>query len=332
MADPVTPAPDAGVTAVAGKLVDALSEILRNSTSPDALASQQLLLRRMALEADVFPSRVPAPRNITEVGGYLNLLETLNETEMRSQVLASILGVAGPNPMPGFEPTTPALYDVLKSNDRPAGANQASIPVQLRIRNDFASAFDAALKAIHDAGCMLPVMTAPRSLPAAQAGAVPPDDLLPYLGRTLDLMPNAALNDPDADVLAVAHPDGVATLEVVARQLDATAPNAASVVQKKWAAWKCDAAVCTESTADRKYLSLTPILNAAGWYQKTPAAPQKLSAPGTWSHWTNTTGLIAGISRFGDELYQRYTGGEIGASSLRDAIDRVWDGTTFKSA
>jgi hypothetical protein len=81
-----------------------------------------------------------------------------------------------------------------------------------------------------------------------------------------------------ADVLAIAHPDGVATLEVVARQLDATAPNAASVVQKKWAAWKCDAAVCTESTADRKYLSLTPILNAAGWYQKTPAAPQKLSA------------------------------------------------------
>ena len=77
MADPVTPAPDAGVTAVAGKLVDALSEILRNSTSPDALASQQLLLRRMALEADVFPSRAPAPRNITEVGGYLNLLTSL---------------------------------------------------------------------------------------------------------------------------------------------------------------------------------------------------------------------------------------------------------------
>jgi hypothetical protein len=67
----------------------------------------------------------PRPRNITEVGGYLNLLETLIETEMRSQVLASILGVAGPNPMPGFEPTGPAHYDVLKSNDRPAGANQA---------------------------------------------------------------------------------------------------------------------------------------------------------------------------------------------------------------
>lgn len=91
MADPVVvpqPLPDPGVQNIAGKLVDALAEILRSSTSPDTLQAQQILMRRLALEGDVVPSRVPAPRNITEIGGYFNLLETLNETTMRSQALA----------------------------------------------------------------------------------------------------------------------------------------------------------------------------------------------------------------------------------------------------
>ena len=332
MADPVViPAPpNPGVEEVAGKLVDALADILRTSTSPETLAAQQILMKRLALEGDVFPSRVPPPRNITEIGGYINLLEKLNETEMRSQTLASIFGVAGPNPMPGFEPAGPVLYDALRAHDRPAGPNQAAIPVQFRVRNDFAATLDAAQKLIHDAGCTLPIFAPVRMLPPASVGATPPVELLPYLGRTLDLMPTAALVDPDADVYAVARVDGTATLETVARQLDATAPNAGGVAKKKWVAWKCDANACVESTADRNYLALAPILNAAGWYQKMPTAPQKLALPGTWSHWFNTTGLIPNVSRFGDELNARYSRGEIAASVLRDALDYVWDGTTFK--
>jgi hypothetical protein len=326
MADNTLPA----VQDIAGKVLDALADILRTSTSPEALQAQNLLLKRMALEGDVFPSRVPPPRNITEIGGYLNLLETLNESEMRTQALASILGVAGPNPMPGLTPTGQVLYDAMRANDRPAGAAQASIPVQFRVRNDFAPALDAALRTIHDAGCMVPILSAPPALPPAGAGVQPPGDLLPFLGRTLDLMPTAALVDPDADALAVARLDGTATLLVAARQLDAAAPQAGSVATKKWIAWKCDANACAESTADRKYLELAPTLNAAGWYQAAIVAPAKLASPGNWARWTNLTGLVPGVSKFGDELGLRFTRAEIAASSLRDALAWVWDGTAFK--
>ena len=330
MADPV-PSPTAGVEALAGKIADALADILRSSTTPEALQAQNLLLRRLAVEGDVFSSRVPPPRNITEVGGYLNLLETLNEVDMREQVLAATLGVAGPNPTAGFAPSAPLLYDVQRVNDRPAGANQASVPVQFSMRNDFAPALDATLKIIHDAGCALPILAAPRGLPTAAPGVNPPADLLIFLGRTLDLMPTAALVDPDADALAVARLDGTTKLEVVARQLDATAPNAASVTNQKWVAFKCDANTCAESNANRDYLQLTPILNAAGWYQKQPVAPTKLSQPGTWNRWTNVTGLIANVTTFGSEMSQRVTRGELAGSSLRDAVTFVWDGTTFKA-
>lgn len=250
---------------------------------------------------------------------------------MRSQALASMLGVAAPSPMPGFAPAGPVLYDVLRTNDRPVGAGQAAIPVQFPIRNDFAPALDAALRAVHDAGATMPLPSSPRSLPPLAVGASPslPVDLLPFLGRTLDLMPTAALVDPDADPYAVARVDGTTALETVARQLDATAPAAASVVSQQWVAWKCDATVCSESTTARTYLPLAPILNTAGWYQPAPTAPTTASQPGAWLRWIDTTGLIPGASRFGEELAARFGREEIAASSLRDALDHRWDGTKF---
>lgn len=323
--------PTTGVENLASKVTDALADILRTSTSPEAVQAQNLLLRRLAVEGDVFSSRVPPPRNITEVGGYLNLLESLNQDVIRSQMLAATLGVAGPNPTPGFAPTAPVLFDVQRANDRPAGPAQASVPVQFAMRNDFAPAFDAALKTIHDAGCALPILSPSRALPAAGPGVNPPTDLLPFLGRTLDLMPTAALNDPAADALAVARVNGTTNIEVVALQLDAAAPNAAAVTAKNWDAFKCDTNTCTVVTAVRKFLPLTPILNAAGWYQKPPTAPVKLSQPGSWNRWTNVTGLIANVTTFGGEILQRLTREELAATSLRDVVTWIWDGQTFKA-
>jgi hypothetical protein len=319
------------VNSVAGRVLDALVEVLKSSTTPDALQAQQLLLRRLALEGDVVPSRIPAPKNITEIGGYINLLQALNMPELRAQMLAAILGVAGPAPAPGLTPQGLPLFDVLRANDRPAGAQQATFQTQFSIRNDFASAFDQALKTIHEAGCVLPLFSPLPGLPPAAPTPPAPTDLLRFLGRTLDLAPSAALIDPDADALAVARPQGSgpADLEVVARQVDAAAPQAGSVTAQPWIAWQCDANQCTETTANRTYLRLTPILNSAGWYQPKPTPPSKLSAPGTWARWTNITGLIAGITTYGDELRLRHTSSEIAASSLRDLLDWVWNGTAF---
>src|SRR5690606_37830005 len=114
-----------------------------------------------------------------------------------------------------------------------------------------------------------------------------------------------------------------------ARQLDTGAPAAALVGTATWVAWACDETSCDESTDDRTYLPLAPILNAAGWYQAQPAAPTSLGAPGGWARWTNGAGLVPGETRFGDELGLRFTRGQIAASALLEVLDWTWDGSAF---
>lgn len=315
-------------SAHSGKVIEALIEVLKTATSPEMMEAQQILMRRLALSGDVVPSRIPAPKNVTEVGGYLNLLETLDQPEMRAEVLASILGVAGHPPL-GLFPAGAVLFYATRPNDRPAGPQQETIPVEFSVRSDFATAFDAAIQAIHDRGCQLPILSPVRSLPSA-SGAVPPSsDLLRYLGRTLNLVPSAALIDPDADPLALARPEAGGELQVVARQLDTSAPNASDVPTESWVAFQCDDASCQETTADRTYLPLASILNAAGWYQPVPTAPESLSKPGIWARWTNVTALVAGVTVYGDELGLLHTQAEIAASSLRERVLWVWNGTEF---
>jgi hypothetical protein len=116
--------------------VQTLLDILSAAAGVDATQAQQMLLRRLALEGDVIPSRIPAPRNISEVGGYLNLLATLNQTELRSQMLASLLGVAGPNPPVGWFPSAPPLSFQTITNDRPSIPTVAAIPLTYAMRSD----------------------------------------------------------------------------------------------------------------------------------------------------------------------------------------------------
>ena len=100
-------------TSFAG-LVDALVELIRSGVRPDVLEAQRVLLQRLSTQGDVFPARIPAPRNITEVGGYLNLLERAGHIDLRSSALAGALGIAGPamggevlaGVVPSMRPTT----------------------------------------------------------------------------------------------------------------------------------------------------------------------------------------------------------------------------------
>jgi hypothetical protein len=319
------------VAAASANAIDALVDAVRNATSPEMMQAQLILARRLALEGDVFPARVPPPRNITEVGGYLNLLDTLDQRDLRAQVLAAILGVAGPNPAPGWLPTAPPLAFVQQPNDRPAGPRQSAIAVSYSIRSDFAAAFTTAKQRIHDRGCMLPVQPRPLLLPAV--GSSPSaDEMLAAIGRTLDLVPSAALYDPDADPIVVGRRSATADPdEVCARQLDAGAPHAGDLVDESWDLWKCTPTTCTRNTGNRTLMPLAPVLNDAGWYQQTPTAPSSLAAPGSWGRWTNVTGLVAGSSLYGDELRLLYTPDEIAASALRDRIAWTWDGTAFHS-
>ena len=308
------------------RAVDALTRILDAAIAPDMLEAQQLILRRLALAGDLFPARIPPPLNITQVGGYLNLVK--DDPVLTAQVLAATLGVAGPNPSPGFDRTLPPLYYVTRPNDRPTGTAQAATPVHLAVRSDFAPPFAAAVAALHAAGTRLPVLAAVRPLPPLALGVPAPDDLLPYLGRVLELVPGAALVDPATDPLAVGQEGGAGPNRVVARQLDAAAPDAGSVPSAAWAMWTCDATACTQSTVTDAFLPLEPVLNAAGWYQDL-TAPTSLAEPGSWNRWTNVTGLVAGVSTVGEELRLLHGAGAIAASGVRERQDWVWRGTTF---
>lgn len=308
------------------RALDALTKILESAVSEDMVAAQQLVLRRLATSGDLFPSRIPSPLNITEVGGYLNLIQ--DDPVLSAQVLASALGVAGPNPTPGFDATMPPLYFATRGNDRPTGAAQAATPVSFRVRNDFAAALDAALAALHDLGVMLPVLAADGLLPPLADG--PPDDLLPYLGRRLTVVPSAALVDPTTDLMAVGQLGGAGDTLALARQVDPAAPQAGTISSAAYALWACDETSCTQSTVNGVYVDVDPVLAVAGWHRAAPlTAPVSLSQTSGWNSWQNVSGLVAGESVFGAELRLLYPLGQIAASSVRERQDWVWDGTTF---
>lgn len=315
------------------KIADALAEILGSANSPEMRKAQLMLMRRLALSGDVIPSRIPPPLNITEIGGYLNLFETLQMPEFQRQVLASIFGVAGPSPPFGWFPSGTTLFFATRSNDRPPGSMAPAIPIQYFMRSDFVSIFDTAINVIHGTGCQLPILSPPRYLPHTNSTYQQEIevDMLYYLGRTFDVVPSAALIDPDTDPVAVARVAPAVDLQIVARLLDPSAPGASSITPKEWTAWKCDSTSCQETTATRSYLELNSILNSAGWYQSSPSAPQSLLNAGKWWRWRNITGLVAGVTRYREEIDRLYTQEEVISSALRDRLDWVWNGSEFEA-
>jgi len=68
-----------------------VAKLLEQETSPEIMELKRLILRRIATETDIRPARVPAPMNITEIGGYYNLIK--KDEKLRLQLLASVLGL-----------------------------------------------------------------------------------------------------------------------------------------------------------------------------------------------------------------------------------------------
>jgi hypothetical protein len=303
--------------------------LLENATSGDALNAQSIILRRIALEGDVVGSRVPPPRNITEIGGYLNYLTTNNQPEMRAQTLAGILGVAGPNPPLGWlGSSTPPLRFVTFQNDRPGGAAQPTIPLTIVVRSDFADAFRAVLTSLHDQGATLPLQLGPATLPQAAPGMSVPADALPYLGRTIDLVAGCALADPATDPIVLARASGSTSPFALAARV--IAPGTVPVATGSY-----DALACTPTTSTTVALAaahlvmLAPLLAAAGFYPANPLPMPATSGSTAWAHSTNITGLVVGVTKLGDELGRLYAWGDIQNSVFGNALGLIWNGTTF---
>jgi hypothetical protein len=331
MADEAADTDIATEQAFAG-VMDALVELMRAGVRPDVLEAQRLLLQRLANQGDVFPSRVPLPRNITEVGGYLNLLEREGQLDMRLSAVAGALGIAGPAAAGGLSGAVPVGFvDIL--NDRPAGPAQPSIPPLLALRADFHAPFLAARQMLHASGCLLPLRAPRPTLPTSQPGATPTSldvsAVLATLGRTLDVFPDTVLIDPAVDALAIARPETPATdpFRLVARELD----GGTLVTEANWVAKRASSStVVDDPPAPRRYLDVAPIMQGAGWVHPEPlAAPASRADRGTLVRFVNLTALVAGESTLGAELELLYTPAAIGRSAFAPVLTWRWDGTTF---
>ena len=75
------------------QLQELAAKILEQETSEEMVKLRQLIMLRAALEGDVKRTRIPAPMNITEVGGYYNLLVKQKQNTMLRQVVSSALGL-----------------------------------------------------------------------------------------------------------------------------------------------------------------------------------------------------------------------------------------------
>ena len=316
-----------GVTPYDAQLTQSLLGLIQTATSPDALEAQNIILRRIALQGDVVASRVPPPQDITEIGGYINLLTTLQQGEMLSQLLAGILGVAGPTPPLGWLSNATAVGFATVANDRPAVAAQAAIPLTIAVRTDFLPAFQTALATLHNQGASLPLLSEPINLPTSAPGLLPATvDPMPYLGRTLDIVPATALANPATDPIALVYSSS-APFQLAAQVLS---PGSVAVAAGNWTALQCTTSACTTvSLANAQFVPLAPILATAGFYPATPLpTPTSLSSTG-WGHFTNVTGLVVGQTKLGDELSLLYSWSQIVESLFAGALNWVWNGTTF---
>lgn len=77
------------------ELENIIADILAQETTEEVKALKLKALQRIVEETDVRPTRIPAPQNITELGGYYNLLAKLEKEkiEMRIKLIASALGL-----------------------------------------------------------------------------------------------------------------------------------------------------------------------------------------------------------------------------------------------
>jgi hypothetical protein len=324
MTDPLTDTTDGAPSQTAvDALLSALTNLIAGASTPESQQAQTLLLQRLALEGSVIPSRIPPPANITQVGGYINLLTSLGESDLRSQLLGAALGLAGSTPLPGLAEPAPALPLVPMANDRGGDA----VPVTVSLRSDMVAGLAVALDAVHRAGGLLPLWS-PSALPPA--GSTVALDLLVYLGRAVLIAPTVTLVDPQSDpvVLGRAASDPGTGYRLAVR-VNAGTPGAST---EDWTCLLGDQTSGTFVTQTVTGASMLPIETALAGSglsaAQVPTAPID-RADLSWARLAALGGLIPSVTRLGDELALVYPAAQITGSALAPLADWTWDGTRF---
>jgi hypothetical protein len=305
-------------------MVAALINIIQSGASPEILGMQKLLLERLIMEGDVIPSRIPPPLNITEVGGYINLLSGLGRPTLEIELISSALGIAPPVSMLAQSSGHP-LSMVSMPEDRPAGSLQPTIPLSWYARSDFSGALTSALQSIHSQGGLLPLLSPLVSLPSQGTTGGTPDYFLPLIGRGMNVLPTVALNDPTTDPVVLAGTTSGGPYKVMVAATGSGAPAAA-----QWYALAWSGTTLTEvSIPSGQFIDIGPALASAGFYAASPLPKPVSSSDITWSKLTNITGLVPGVTTLQSELSLLHSANAIGASGLAAYLNYVWDGTTF---
>jgi hypothetical protein len=307
---------------------EALASVIRASASPEVQEAQVLLLRRLALEGSVFPTRIPAPKNITELGGYLNLLEGAGEGALRTSALASALGLASPASL-SWQDIPPSIGLGTVVNDSALANPSLNLPMSIPLRADFALLWNTAVAPkLAAAGARLPLWAAPLRLPQTTPGAAAPD-VMALLGRVIWIAPSAALTDPDRDVVLVGHAitEPANALRVM---LKVNVASGAAPIDWVSLVWDDTANVALSREVGPKMLMpIDSFTNAAGFTsQSAPSIPNSRHEL-SWGRLTNTSGLLAGVSQLGDELAAVWPQRQIERSAFAKHLDRTWSGTAF---
>ncbi|GAB2467011.1 hypothetical protein HD599_000347 [Conyzicola lurida] len=313
-------------SAAGDALLLALTDVIRGAASPEIQQAQAMLLRRLATQGDVIPSRVPAPLNITEVGGYFNLLSTLGEDEMRTAMLGSALGLATETTLAVAGGEVPPMHLTSIPNQRPEGEAGAGVPLAVGVRQDLAPSLAAALAGVRAAGGLLPLWTPP-ALPGPGGLVTSP---LPFLGREVWIAPSVATVDPENDpvILGRAATDATAGYRLGVRVADGT-PDAPKLA---WTGLVWDEAGGVFVERALGDISVLPIETVLA---PTPFSATRIAVAPTgrgdyaWARLVAPGGLVAGVSTLGDELALLYTPDRIASSAFATRLDAVWNGSDF---
>ncbi|MDO5625999.1 MAG: hypothetical protein Q4G71_15090 [Pseudomonadota bacterium] len=302
----------------------ALAAVIRAAASPEVQQAQAMMLRRIALEGSVVASRIPPPRNITEVGGYLNLLAAGGHSDLRTTAIATALGLASPVSM-GTVDSAPASAFARVGNDM-GNVNAPGLLHEVPLRADLAAAWQARVQPrLRALGASLPLWASPPGLPSPGPLQAAPDALL-AAGRCVWVAPQAALVDPETDPVSLGwlpgEPPDAPRVMLRTTQGDAV---------PSWNAYLWDAtanALMVRPMEAYTCADAGPIVALAGFRFARAQVPAQRHDLG-WARLINTTGLMPGVSRLGDELLRVWPESAVAASAFALRLNDVWDGADF---
>jgi peptidoglycan hydrolase-like protein with peptidoglycan-binding domain len=201
---------------------------------------------------------------------------------------------------------------------------------RLQLRNDVADAYLKVYEAVHAAGGILTSSGGIRHL-GANVSANRSAASLHYVGRALDLFVGSGMNDAKKDPF-VASRIAERTYEIHVRCSKDNNPDA-KLPRKR----KIENCVTYFDRIDGKavtdhFLNVTELFAEHGFHGIR--ARRSFERGGSWAgaewwHFQYETGLVDGVSTFGEELQKIYSRDQLVGSSPWSERDRVWQVNWF---